>query len=153
MKKGDLAFFYHSSCKVPAIVGLMEIVKEHTPDRMLPSILSPDSYNLSPLQLVWPQSSLTIRTVTAHDPSAPYYDPKSKPEEPKWSVVHVEFRQKLDTPITLKEMKEWQSTKGNPLENMQMLKLSRLSVSAVREEEWKFLTGVMEKNGETLVVK
>jgi predicted RNA-binding protein with PUA-like domain len=33
MKEGDLAFFYHSSCKVPAIVGIMEIVKEHSPDR------------------------------------------------------------------------------------------------------------------------
>jgi hypothetical protein len=33
MKKGDLAFFYHSNCKVPAIVGIMEIVKEHSPDR------------------------------------------------------------------------------------------------------------------------
>ena len=33
MKKGDLAFFYHSSCKVPAIVGIMEIVQEHSPDR------------------------------------------------------------------------------------------------------------------------
>ena len=33
MKRGDLAFFYHSSCKVPAIVGIMEIVQEHTPDR------------------------------------------------------------------------------------------------------------------------
>lgn len=32
MKKGDLAFFYHSSCKVPAIVGIMEIVQEHSPD-------------------------------------------------------------------------------------------------------------------------
>ncbi|KFZ14232.1 hypothetical protein V502_06179, partial [Pseudogymnoascus sp. VKM F-4520 (FW-2644)] len=32
MKKGDLAFFYHSSCKTPAIVGVMEIVREHTPD-------------------------------------------------------------------------------------------------------------------------
>jgi len=67
--------------------------------------------------------------------------------------VHVEFRQKLDNPITLKEMKEWQSMKGNPLENMQMLKLSRLSVSAVREEEWKFLIEAIEKNGEKLLVK
>lgn len=32
MKKGDLAFFYHSNCKVPAIVGVMEIVREHSPD-------------------------------------------------------------------------------------------------------------------------
>jgi EVE domain len=36
MKKGDLSFFYHSSCKVPAIVGIMEIVQEHTPDRTNP---------------------------------------------------------------------------------------------------------------------
>ena len=32
MRKGDLAFFYHSNCKVPAIVGVMEVVKEHSPD-------------------------------------------------------------------------------------------------------------------------
>lgn len=32
MKKGDLAFFYHSNCKEPGIVGTMEIVQEHSPD-------------------------------------------------------------------------------------------------------------------------
>ena len=32
MKKGELAFFYHSSCKVPGIVGIMEIVQEATVD-------------------------------------------------------------------------------------------------------------------------
>lgn len=120
MKKGDLAFFYHSSCKVPAIVGVMEIVQEHTPD------------------------------LSAHDPEAPYHDPSSKPEDPKWSVVHVEFRQKLETPITLKDLRAFQAEKGNPLENMQMLKLTRLSVSKVSAEEWEFLTGVMEKNGDVI---
>ena len=33
MKKGDLAFFYHSNTKEPGIVGTMEIVQEHSPDR------------------------------------------------------------------------------------------------------------------------
>lgn len=33
MKKGDLAFFYHSNCKEPGIVGTMEVVQEHSPDR------------------------------------------------------------------------------------------------------------------------
>jgi predicted RNA-binding protein with PUA-like domain len=28
MKKGDQAFFYHSSCKIPGIAGIVEIVKE-----------------------------------------------------------------------------------------------------------------------------
>lgn len=32
MKKGDLAFFYHSNCKKPGIVGIMEIVQEHSVD-------------------------------------------------------------------------------------------------------------------------
>ena len=32
MSKGDKAFFYHSNCKVPGIVGIAEIVKEHTVD-------------------------------------------------------------------------------------------------------------------------
>ena len=32
MRKGDLAFFYHSNAAPPAIVGLMEIVKEAYPD-------------------------------------------------------------------------------------------------------------------------
>ena len=32
MKKGDLAFFYHSNCKPLKIVGIMEIVQEHSID-------------------------------------------------------------------------------------------------------------------------
>ena len=32
MMKGDRAFFYHSNCKVPGIVGTMEIVQEHSLD-------------------------------------------------------------------------------------------------------------------------
>ncbi|KAF7876419.1 hypothetical protein EAF04_001511 [Stromatinia cepivora] len=120
MKKGDLAFFYHSSCKIPAIVGIMEIVQEHSPD------------------------------LSAHDPTAPYYDSKSSPDDPKWSVVHVEFRQKLKTPITLKEIKAWFEEKGNALNNMQMLKLARLSVSKVSSDEWSFLVGEMKKNGDVV---
>lgn len=64
--------------------------------------------------------------------------------------MHVEFRQKLNTPITLKDLRAFQSEKGNPLENMQMLKLTRLSVSKVDVEEWEFLVGVMEKNGDVI---
>ena len=31
MEKGDIAFFYHSG-KIPGIVGIAEVVKEHYPD-------------------------------------------------------------------------------------------------------------------------
>jgi predicted RNA-binding protein with PUA-like domain len=64
--------------------------------------------------------------------------------------VHVEFRQKLNTPITLKELRAFQAEKGSPLESMQMLKLTRLSVSKVSKGEWEFLTGVMEGNGDVV---
>ena len=30
--KGDMAFFYHSNCKVPGIVSTMEVVQEHSVD-------------------------------------------------------------------------------------------------------------------------
>ncbi|KAI1271884.1 DUF55-domain-containing protein [Xylaria sp. FL0933] len=94
MKKGELAFFYHSNCKEPGLVGTMEIVQEHSPD------------------------------LSAHDPKAPYYDPSSKPEDPKWSMVHVKFRSKFAQPIGLKELREM-GKPGQPLENMQMLKQTR----------------------------
>src|SRR5579864_4708892 len=32
MRRGDLAFFYHSSTAIPAIVGVMEVVREAYPD-------------------------------------------------------------------------------------------------------------------------
>jgi len=115
MKKGDLAFFYHSNCKVPAIVGLMEVVKEHTPD------------------------------LSAQDPDATYYDPKdTDPANPKWSVVHVEFRRKFKHPITLKELRDFAAT-GKELGNMQILKQSRLSVSKVSKVEWEFLLKISEE--------
>jgi predicted RNA-binding protein with PUA-like domain len=66
--------------------------------------------------------------------------------------VHVEFRQKLKTPITLQEIKAWFNEKGHPLENMQMLKLARLSVSKISDGEWRFLVGEMEKNGDIVSV-
>lgn len=102
------------------------------------------------LQTHVPIAILILKIVTAHDPKAPYYDPKSSSDDPKWSVVHVEFRQKLKTPITLKQIKAWFEEEENALNNMQMLKLARLSVSKVSSGEWKFLVSEMEKNGDVV---
>ncbi|QSS64509.1 AT DNA binding protein [Histoplasma capsulatum] len=112
MKKGDLAFFYHSNCKVPGIAGIMEIVREHSVDE------------------------------SAFDPAHPYYDPKSSRENPKWEVVHVEFKRKFKELITLAELKSF-AKPGGPLENMQMMKQSRLSVSVVGGKEWEFIMGLV----------
>jgi predicted RNA-binding protein with PUA-like domain len=75
MSIGDKAYFYHSSCKVPGIVGMMEICSEAYPDH------------------------------TAWDPEEHYYDPKSDPENPVWLMVDVKFISKLDEPITLQVLR------------------------------------------------
>jgi len=75
MQIGDQAFFYHSSCKVPAIVGLMKIASAAYPDP------------------------------TQFDPKSSHYDEKSKDEDPRWLLVDVAFERKTARPITLVEMK------------------------------------------------
>ena len=75
MKKGDFAFFYHSNCKEPGIVGVVEVVKESYPD------------------------------FTAFDPEDHHYDPKSDPGKPRWFMVDVKFKKKFKETITLAELK------------------------------------------------
>ncbi|RPA97391.1 DUF55-domain-containing protein [Choiromyces venosus 120613-1] len=106
MKKGDLAFFYHSNCKEPGIVGIMEIVQEATIDE------------------------------TAFNHEEPYYDPKSLRDNPKWFLVHVEFRRKLERLVGLAELKKYASRE---LSALPLLKMGRLSVSAVPAECWEFI--------------
>ncbi|KAH7182405.1 thymocyte nuclear protein 1 [Fusarium flagelliforme] len=84
---------------------------------------------------------------TARDKSAPYYDPKSSKEKPTWDLVHVEFRKKFAVPIGLKELKELGKA-GGPLETMQLLKQSRLSVSKVSGEEFAYLCELADKKAE-----
>ncbi|KAI4223234.1 MAG: hypothetical protein L6R36_005577 [Xanthoria steineri] len=108
MLQDDMAFFYHSNCKTPGIVGTMEVVREHSVDE------------------------------SAFDKEHPYYDEKSTRDKPKWCVVHVEFRSKFEDPVTLKELQKY-AKPGGILENMQTLKMSRLSVSKVSKKEWDFI--------------
>ncbi|KAK8184188.1 PUA-like domain-containing protein [Phyllosticta citribraziliensis] len=111
MKKGDLAFFYHSNCKTPGIAGIMEIVEEAAPDE------------------------------SAFDSKHPYYDSKSSRDKPTWHCVKVAFRSKFQHPerLTLTALKPLAADDG-PLANMQLFKQSRLSVSKVSRSEWDFIT-------------
>lgn len=76
MKKGDLGFFYHSSCKVPGVVGVVQVVKEAYPDH------------------------------TAWDPESPYYDAKSSADNPRWLMVDVKFVKKYKAVITLQQLRQ-----------------------------------------------
>jgi predicted RNA-binding protein with PUA-like domain len=76
MKVGDQVFFYHSNCKVPGIVGIMEVVRESYPDH------------------------------TAFDPQSKYFDPKSSPEKPRWFMVDSKYIRHTRRVIPLTELKD-----------------------------------------------
>ena len=64
MSLGDQAFFYHSNCKTPGIVGIMEVCKLAYPDK--------------------------LQFIKGHK----YFDPKSDPANPRWLNVDVKFVKK-----------------------------------------------------------
>jgi len=76
MKIGDLAFFYHSSCAEPAVVGIMSVASKAYPDP------------------------------TQFDRKSKYFDAGSKQDDPRWLLVDMKFKRKLKRPITLRELKD-----------------------------------------------
>lgn len=95
MKKGDLAFWYHSNDGTE-IVGIAKVVKEA------------------------------------------YQDPTT--EDPAWLVVDFKPLRKIKKPVSLSQIKG-----DKRLADMDLVRLGRLSVQAVKENEWKI---VMEMAGE-----
>ncbi|MCB0301654.1 MAG: EVE domain-containing protein, partial [Calditrichaeota bacterium] len=65
-----------------------------------------------------------------------YFDPKSKTDDPRWSVVDIRSEAEFAEPVTLPELRDIPE-----LEEMVLLrKGSRLSVQPVTEKEWKIIT-------------
>jgi predicted RNA-binding protein with PUA-like domain len=95
MKKGDLAFFYHSNEGLE-IVGIAKVVKES------------------------------------------YQDPTT--DETAWLVVDFKPHKKLKKSVTLADIKATPS-----LSNMALIRLGRLSVQPVLEEEWEIIMAMSEK--------
>ena len=75
MQVGDGVLFYHSSCEVPGIYGIAEVVSAAYPDP------------------------------TQFQKKSKYYDGKSSPEEPRWFLVDVGFARKLKSPIPLETIR------------------------------------------------
>jgi predicted RNA-binding protein with PUA-like domain len=95
MKKGDLAFFYHSNEGLE-IVGIAKVIKES------------------------------------------YQDPTT--DETAWLVVDFKPHKKLKNTVTLAEIKATPS-----LSNMALIRLGRLSVQPVLEEEWEIIMSISEE--------
>lgn len=105
MRIGDLAFFYHSSCPEPGIAGIVRVASGPYPD------------------------------ATQFDAKSPYYDAKSRPDEPRWVHVDVELVQKTPL-ISLTALRE-----APELEEMRVLaRGNRLSITPVEPAEWRFIT-------------
>ena len=82
MKKGDRAFFYHSSCAEPGIVGIVKITRGGYPDR------------------------------TAWDPDGEHFDPKSSPDNPIWYMVDIRFETRFNAPLPLAELRRFPALAG-----------------------------------------
>jgi predicted RNA-binding protein with PUA-like domain len=104
MRPGDGVFFYHSSCPEPGIAGLAEVASAPYPDP------------------------------TQFDRRSPYYDPKSKREAPRWSLVDVRAMRKIAL-VPLAELR-----RHKPLAGMWLLRPgTRLSITPVTPAEWKYV--------------
>ena len=81
MKRGDLGFFYHSSCAEPGIAGIVKVVREGYPDH------------------------------TAFDSGSKYFDADSDPAEPRWYMVDVQLVRRFAQPVTLSTLRKHASGK------------------------------------------
>ena len=105
MQIGDQAFFYHSNCKPPGIVGMMEIVKI--------GLIDPTQFDLN----------------------SKYYDQKSKKEDPKWDCVQTKYIGVFKNALSLEKLKAIYSAeelqvvrRGNRLSIMPVIKRTAIDL-------------------------
>jgi predicted RNA-binding protein with PUA-like domain len=102
MQVGDGVLFYHSSCAEPGIVGIARVASTSYPDP------------------------------TQFDAKSPYFDAKSKPDEPRWLLVDVQAVRKTRN-LALPELRA-----DAALEDLVVLrKGNRLSITPVELAHWR----------------
>lgn len=102
VRKGDTVLIYHSSCAVPAVVGLAEVIGEARPD--------PTQFN----------------------PESPYYDPKSTVEQPRWLLVDLCWQETFQSPLTLKAIKADPQFSDMELVSRSRLSIQRVDGAAMK---------------------
>jgi predicted RNA-binding protein with PUA-like domain len=111
MAKGDEVLFYHSNSDPLGIVGLARVSGEAVADKL------------------------------QFDPKSDYFDPRAKPEEPRWFAPELKFLKKFKQPVVLKHLKD-----RTELKSMVLLQRgSRLSVQPVSAKEF---IAIMQMAGE-----
>ena len=112
MRVGDAVFFYHSSCPEPGIAGICKVSAPAYPD------------------------------ATQFDRRSPHYDPKAKPDAPRWVNVDVRLVKKTRL-VSLAKLR------AHPeLAQMRVLQRgNRLSITPVEPQEWEFIVRLAAKKG------
>jgi predicted RNA-binding protein with PUA-like domain len=106
MRPGDGILFYHSNCAVPGVAGLAEVAGDAYPD---------------PTQFVR---------------KSDYFDPASKPEQPRWWLVDVAFSRKFKRIVSLEELRGH----AEALDGFVLLNRgNRLSVMPVTAAQYAFI--------------
>lgn len=109
MHVGDGVLFYHSSTKQPGVAGLAEVASAAYPD------------------------------ATQFDPKSPYFDVKSRRDEPRWVHVDVKLVRKTRL-LSLAEMRA-----APQLASMLTLRPgNRLSITPVTPAEWKAVLQLLD---------
>jgi len=111
--EGDGVLFYHSSIPSPAIVGIAEVVKKGYPD------------------------------LTALDPAAEHYDPRSTAADPIWYRVDIRHVRAFRREVTRALVKYHPVLAG-----MMLLQRSRLSIQPVTREEWDVIVDLGDGAGQ-----
>lgn len=102
MRRGDAVLIYHSACSQPGVAGIAKVAGTPRPDP------------------------------TQFDSDNDHFDPASRREDPRWTLVDVRFVHKFKRVITLEEIK---SLKG--LGDFALTRRgNRLSVLPVTDTQW-----------------
>lgn len=105
MRVGDLALFYHSGAAPSGIAGIARVARTAYPDNL------------------------------QFDPHSDYHDPKSTPDNPRWSMVDVEAMRELPRFLSLGELRAMPALADFPL----VKRGNRLSVMPVSQAHWEVM--------------
>ena len=108
MKIGDLAFFYHSNAHPPGIAGIAKVVSKAYPD----------------------PSQFSAQNV--------YFDPASRPDNPRWSLVDFQYVKTLPRFLPLNELKQHPAL----AELLILRKGNRLSITPVEKAHWDYIVHI-----------
>jgi predicted RNA-binding protein with PUA-like domain len=102
MAAGDPCLFYHSRTPTPGIAGVARVTRAAHTDDL------------------------------QFDPASAYFDPRSDPAQPRWSMVEVQAVRAFPEVLTLEAIRALPEWQDSPLTR----KGSRLSVLPVTEEQF-----------------